>query len=128
MSISNSCKFIGNLGKDPEVISYQMDKQMVKLSLAVLKKWKDKEGNWQEEVSWVMLNCFRPGLVDIISKYLFKGDKVIVEAEYSPRKYVNKEGKEVYSNDFTLIEVSKLSKKAEKSGALKVEDENDIPF
>jgi len=128
MAINNNCRFLGRLGKDPEIISFGMDKQMVKLSLAVSDKYKDKSGEWQENTTWVNLTCFRPGLVDVIQKYYGKGSMVTVEATYQQREY-EKDGEKRFSHEFIIQEIRNLTSAGNKAKENNPEKENDdLPF
>ena len=133
MAINNNCRFLGRLGKDPEIISFGMDRQMVKLSLAVSDKYKDKSGEWQENTTWVNLTCFRPGLVDVIQKYYSKGSMVTVEATYQQREY-EKDGEKRASHEFIIQEIRNLSggkakpESQEEPKKSKVIEDDDMPF
>ena len=128
MAINNNCRFLGRLGKDPEIISFGMNKQMVKLSLAVSDNYKDKDGEWQERTTWVNLTCFRPGLVDVIQKYYSKGSMVTVEATYQQREY-EKGGEKMFSHEFIIQEIRNLTSAGNKAKENNPEKENDdLPF
>ena len=128
MAINNNCRFLGRLGKDPEIISFGMDKQMVKLSLAVSDNYKDKDREWQERTTWVNLTCFRPGLVDVIQKYYSKGSMVTVEATYQQREY-EKGGEKRFSHEFIIQEIRNLTSAGNKAKENNPEKENDdLPF
>jgi len=133
MAINNNCRFLGRLGKDPEIISFGMDKQMVKLLLAVSDKYKDKSGEWQENTTWVNLTCFRPGLVDVIQKYYGKGNVVTVEATYQQREY-EKDGEKRFSHEYIIQEIRNLSggkakpESQEEPKKSKVIEDDDMPF
>jgi single-strand DNA-binding protein len=49
----NSCTFIGNVGKDPETRFIPNGNAVTNFSIAVGKKYKDKNGNPQEHTEWV---------------------------------------------------------------------------
>jgi single-strand DNA-binding protein len=128
MSINNCCRFLGRIGKDPEVISWATDKQMVKLSLAVSDNYKDKSGEWQEKTTWINLTCFRPGLVNLIEKYYQKGNMVIVEAQYQMREY-EKDGEKKYSHEFIIQEIRNPTTAGNKAKENNPEKEDDsMPF
>lgn len=132
MSLINNCQFIGRLGEDPKIISFSMDKEMAKLSIAVSLKYKDKEGNDAEKTTWVSLVCFKPGLVRILSEYYHKGDLALFSCEYAPTNYP-KEGKTFYNHDFAIMEVRKLSfnesgTKREQIETSEHKEDDDLPF
>lgn len=55
----NECKFIGNVGQDPEIRFTPSGSAVANLSLAVSEKWKDKQsGQVNEKTEWVRLVGF----------------------------------------------------------------------
>lgn len=95
MSLSNSCKFTGTLGADPEFKPTNNNKSSCKFSLAVNKKGQ----NGEKVTTWI--NCTAYGAVaDRIMKYCQKGTNVTVESEYSSWKY-----NENWYHGFTCFQV-----------------------
>jgi len=101
MSMNNSCRFIGNFGKDPEQRFLQDGSSVVNFSLGVSKKWKDKDGNKQEKTEWPSFTIWGKAS-EVIAQYCSKGSKISVDAEYSLRKWQDKEGNDRYSPEFTV--------------------------
>ena len=48
----NKVILIGNLGRDPEVRSTPSGQTVASFSLATNRKWRDREGNRQEQTEW----------------------------------------------------------------------------
>ena len=69
----NKVILIGNLGQDPEIRYTQDGKAVSNFSLATNMKWKDKEGNQQEQVEWHRVAVFG-NLAEICEK-IFKKRK-----------------------------------------------------
>jgi single-strand DNA-binding protein len=98
----NSCNFIGNLGNEPEIRSLNDGKEVANLSLAVTKRWRDKEGNQQEKTEWVRATVFSEGLVKLCKNYLKKGSKVHLNGEMQTRKWTDKDGNDKYTTEIVL--------------------------
>lgn len=99
----NQCSFIGNLGADPEVRSFQNGGRVANLRLAVTEKWKDKSsGERKESTEWVSVAIMQDGLVGIAEQYLRKGSKVFVQGKIRTRKWQDKDGADRYSTEVVL--------------------------
>lgn len=98
----NECKFIGNLGADPEIRSFQDGGKVANFRLAVTDKWKDKSGEQHERTEWVSVAAFGDGLVGVIERYLRKGSKVFVSGKQQTRKWQDQSGNDRYSTECVL--------------------------
>jgi single-strand DNA-binding protein len=99
----NKVILIGNLGKDPEIRSFQNGGRAAHLSLATSKSWKDKEsGERKERTEWHRVAIMSEGLISIAEKDLKKGAKVGIEGCLETRKWTDKEGKEHYTTEVVL--------------------------
>ena len=98
----NQCQFIGNLGQDPEVKSFQNGGRVCNLRLAVTEKWKDGQGERKEKTEWVSVAIFSDGLVGVAERYLRKGSKIFVQGKLSTRKWQDASGADRYSTEIVL--------------------------
>ena len=99
----NKVTLIGNIGRDPEVRSFQNGSKVCNLSLATSERWKDKETNEpKEKTEWHRIVIFNDTLVEIIEKYIQKGSKVYVEGQLETRKWTDSSGIEKYSTEIVL--------------------------
>jgi single-strand DNA-binding protein len=99
----NKVILVGNLGKDPEVRSFQNGGRVCNFSIATSETWKDKAtGEKKEKTEWHKVEIFNDRLVDIAEKYLKKGAKVYIEGQLETRKYTDKEGVERYTTSVAL--------------------------
>lgn len=99
----NQCTFIGNLGADPEVRSFQNGGRVANLRLAVTEKWKDKAtGERKEATEWVSVAIMQDGLVGVAEQYLRKGSKVFVQGKLRTRKWQDQSGADRYSTEVVL--------------------------
>lgn len=98
----NRCSFIGNLGADPEIRSFQNGGRVANLRIAVTEKWKNKDGEKQERTEWVSIAIFTEGLVGVVERFLKKGSKVYIEGKLQTRKWQDQSGADRYSTEVVL--------------------------
>lgn len=82
----------GNLGADALYTVTKTRMSMLKLSLAVNESWKDKQGNWQNKVSWVNATLFGKAADNPAYHSLTKGTRVIVEGKLETVSWTDKQG------------------------------------
>jgi single-strand DNA-binding protein len=99
----NKVILVGNLGKDPEVRSFQNGGSVCSFSLATSENWRDKStGEKREKTEWHNVAIFSEGLAKVASQYLKKGSKVYLEGQLETRKWQDKEGKDRYTTEVVL--------------------------
>jgi single-strand DNA-binding protein len=99
----NQCQFIGNLGADPEVRTFQNGNKVCNLRLAVSETWKDKNtGERKEKTEWVSVAIFSEGLARVAEQYLRKGSKVFIQGKMQTRKWQDQSGADKYSTEVVL--------------------------
>ncbi|HAX92296.1 MAG TPA: single-stranded DNA-binding protein, partial [Rhodospirillaceae bacterium] len=78
----NKVILVGNLGKDPEVRSFQNGGRVASFSIATSESWKDKAtGERKEKTEWHRISVMNDNLVGICERYLKKGAKVYIEGQ-----------------------------------------------
>ena len=99
----NKVQLIGNLGKDPEIRSFQNGGRVANLTIATSESWKDKtSGERKERTEWHRVSITNDGLVGVVEKYLKKGAKVYIEGQLETRKWTDKDGVERYTTEIVL--------------------------
>ena len=99
----NKVILVGNLGKDPEVRSFQNGGSVCSFSIAASENWRDKAtGEKREKTEWHNVSILSEGLVKVASQYLKKGSKVYLEGQLETRKWQDKEGKDRYTTEVVL--------------------------
>jgi single-strand DNA-binding protein len=99
----NKVIIIGNLGRDPEVRSFQNGGKVCNLRIATSETWKDKNtGERREKTEWHSVAIFQEGLVRIAEQYLKKGSKVYIEGALQTRKWQDQSGADRYSTEVVL--------------------------
>jgi single-strand DNA-binding protein len=99
----NKVILIGNLGRDPEVRSFQNGGRVCNLNLATSERWRDKQsGEMRERTEWHRIAIFNENLVKIAEQYLRKGSNVYVEGQLETRKWQDQNGQERYTTEIVL--------------------------
>jgi single-strand DNA-binding protein len=99
----NKTTLIGNLGKDPEIRTFQNGGRVANLTIATSESWKDKAtGERNERTEWHRVAIMSDGLVTVAEKYLKKGAKVYIEGKLETRKWTDKDGQERYTTEVVL--------------------------
>lgn len=82
----NKAFLLGNLGRDPEVRSLPSGQPVANFPMATSRKWRDRDGNQQEQTEWHQIVCFGR-LAEIAGQYLTKGKQVFVEGRIQTRSW-----------------------------------------
>jgi single-strand DNA-binding protein len=99
----NKVILIGNLGRDPEVRTFQSGDKVANLAVATSETWKDKAtGERKERTEWHRVSIFAQGLVGVAENYLKKGAKVYLEGQLETRKWTDPQGQERYTTEVVL--------------------------
>lgn len=113
----NKVILIGNLGKNPEIITFPKDGQRDDATNPVVRKAtfplattelrKNRDGERIEQTDWHTVVCWR-GLADIAEKLLKKGMQIYVEGKLQNRSWEDRDGvkhyaTEVVAENFTLL-------------------------
>jgi single-strand DNA-binding protein len=99
----NKVIIIGNLGRDPEVRSFQNGGKVVNLRIATSETWRDKaSGERKERTEWHSVAIFNEALGKIAEQYLKKGSTVYIEGQLETRKWQDQSGADRYSTEVVL--------------------------
>ena len=99
----NKVIIVGNLGRDPEVRSFQNGGKVCNLTVATSENWRDKNtGERREKTEWHRVAIFSEGLVRVAEQYLRKGSKVYIEGQLETRKWQDQNGQDRYSTEVVL--------------------------
>ncbi len=113
----NKVILVGNLGKNPEIITFQQESRRDASTTTVVKKatfplattetFKNRDGERVEQTDWHNIVCWR-GLADIAEKLLHKGTQIFVEGKLQSRSWEDRDGNkryitEVVAENFTVL-------------------------
>ncbi|AEV33957.1 single stranded DNA-binding protein [Owenweeksia hongkongensis DSM 17368] len=95
----NKVMLIGNLGKDPEVRTFEGGNMLARFPLATSESYTSRQTNEKvTQTEWHNVVC-RRGLAEIAEKYLHKGDKVYIEGRIKTRSWDDASGEKKYSTE-----------------------------
>lgn len=103
----NSCHFIGNLGRNPEIRYTQSGMAVCNFSLACTERTK-KDGEWVDQTEWVSVVTFGK-TAENCEKYLSKGSSCYIQGRMQTRKWQDKEGNDRYTTEIVANNVQFLS-------------------
>ena len=99
----NKVIIVGNLGRDPEVRSFQNGGKVVNLRIATSETWRDRNtGERKERTEWHSVAIFSEPLAKIAEQYLRKGSKVYIEGALETRKWQDQSGQDRYTTEIVL--------------------------
>lgn len=105
---------IGNLGKDPEVKSFDNGGKIVNFTVGVTERgYKTKEGKEiPDHTEWFNCSVRQNGLAGVVEQYVKKGNKVYVEGKLRTREY-EKDGQKKYLTELLVDNMELLTPKGE---------------
>ncbi len=99
----NKVILVGNLGRDPEVRTFQNGGKVCNLRIATSENWKDRNsGERRERTEWHSVAIFNENLARIAEQYLKKGSKVYIEGQLETRKWQDQSGQDRYTTEIVL--------------------------
>ena len=114
----NKVMLIGNLGQDPEIRTIPSGTRVAQFSLATSRRWTGQDGQQQEKTEWHRIVVWEQkftssraggresgGLIDVVERYLKKGDKCYVEGGIEYRQYEDKDGVTKYATEIRAREI-----------------------
>jgi single-strand DNA-binding protein len=99
----NKVILVGNLGKDPEVKSFNNGGKIVEFSVATSERWTDKgSGEKREKTEWHRVSIRNENLAGVAERFLRKGSKVYVEGQLQTREWTDQSGQKRYTTEVVL--------------------------
>jgi single-strand DNA-binding protein len=109
----NQAMIIGNLGSDPKASAIPNGSIVVNFNVATSEKFKDKNGQQQEQTEWHRIVAFGR-LAEICEQYLKKGSQVYIEGRLQTRQWEDKNGNKQYTTEIVAKEMKMLGTRDEK--------------
>jgi single-strand DNA-binding protein len=108
----NKVILIGNITKDIEVKSLPSGISVTSFGLATNRKWKDKDGNKQEQAEFHNIIAFGKQ-AEVLKQYCSKGDQLFIEGRLQTRNWDKEDGTKAYRTEI-ILENFQFGNKAEK--------------
>jgi len=103
---------IGNVGKDPEIRHLENESMVASFPLATTERYKDKNGDWQDQTEWHNIVCWRI-LAERVEKYVKKGSQLFIEGKIRTNNWVDQSGQKRYSIEILADNIQLLGKRTE---------------
>lgn len=105
----NKVMLIGNLGKDPEVRTFEGGGKIVRFSIATTENYNNRQGEKVTHTEWHNITVGRKGLADVCEQYLKKGHKIFAEGRLRTRSWDDQNGVTKYSTEIQLDNMTMLT-------------------
>lgn len=117
---------IGNVGRDPEMRYTQTGVAVCSFTVAVSRKWTDRNTNEQRESTvWFKVSAWR-GLAETCNQYVKKGMQIMVAGDIDVSAYSAQDGTPRASLELTARDVQFLGARGEAQPAANEAEE--MPF
>ena len=112
----NKVLLIGNLGRDPEVRSTTSGQPVASFTLATSRRWKDKNGQRQEQTEWHNIVCWGRQ-AEVAGQYLTKGKQIYVEGRIQTRSWEDRQsGEKRYRTEIVCDNFQMLGSRGDAEG------------
>ena len=118
----NTVILIGRVGRNPEIKDINGAK-CATFSLATSERYKDRNGNQQEQTEWHNIVAWR-ATADIAERFVKSGDQLCVEGKIKYRQWETDRGEKRYATDIVADRIHLLGSKPAQA---QVEDD-DLPL
>lgn len=138
----NKVMLIGNLGKDPEIKTFEGGNSLARFPLATSETYTSRQTNEKvTQTEWHTI-VLRRGLAEVAEKFLTKGDKIFIEGKIKTRSWEDASGDRKYATEIHADNMTMLGGRREdnESGpqsyqstgsadlSPNTEEEDDLPF
>lgn len=110
MASVNKVILIANFGRDPELKQIQNGTSLCNVSLATSRRYKDSQGQSQEETEWHRV-AFFGRTAEVVCQYCHKGDSIYVEGHLQTREYTDRDGVRRFSTSIICESMQLLGKR-----------------
>jgi len=115
---------VGNVGRDPELRYTQSGTAVCDFSVAVSRRWTDRQsGQQREKTTWFRVSAWR-ALAETASQYVHKGMQIMVAGEVDVSAYMGQDGEPRGSLDLAARDIQFLGRAGER---MDVSDDEDYP-
>lgn len=106
----NLCQFIGHVGADPEIRTFDNGNKIATTRIAVSERYTDRNNQSQERTEWISL-VFNGKLADLAEKYVRKGSTIYVSGKWHNREWQDQSGNKRQNTELTVLTLQLLDKR-----------------
>ena len=122
MAYLNKIMLIGNVGRDPEVRTFDGGNKVANFTLATTKRYTNSNGQAVDATTWHNIQV-NGKIAEVAEKYVQKGDPIYVEGELTARTYVDRNNVERVIYEVRASQLQLLRQR----GSAAQETEDDMP-
>lgn len=112
----NKVILIGRLGNDPEIRTTQSGQTLATFNVATNRRWRDRDGNRQEETEWHRIVCWGRQ-AEVAGQYLNRGKLVSVEGRLQTRSWDDQQtGQKRFMTEIVCDNFQMLGSRADNQG------------
>lgn len=111
--MKNKVLLIGNVGKTPEIKTFESGKKLASFSLATHDFYYNDKGDKIEQTDWHSLVAWGK-TVDFIEKFIDKGREILIDGKLTSRSYDDKDGNKRFVTEVVVNEVYLMEQKSPK--------------
>ena len=109
-NLRNRVQLIGNVGKEPDVRTFESGKTMATFSLATSETYTDQNGKQVTDTQWHQIIAWGK-TANFIESYVDKGNRLAIDGKLVHRSYNDKDGNTKYITEVVVNEVMLLTAK-----------------
>ena len=110
----NLCQFIGHVGADPEIRTFDNGNKIATTRIAVSERYLDRNNQQQERTEWIGL-VFNGKQADVAEKYIRKGSTIYVSGKWHNREWTDQAGNKRQNTELTVLTLQLLDKRGEQN-------------
>jgi single-strand DNA-binding protein len=109
-NLRNRVQLIGNVGKEPDVRTFESGKTMASFSLATTETYLDQNGKKVNDTQWHQVIAWGK-TANFVESYIDKGNRIAVDGKLVHRSYNDKDGATKYITEVVVNEIMLLTAK-----------------
>ena len=106
----NLCQFIGHVGADPEIRTFDNGNKIATTRIAVSERYLDRNNQQQERTEWIGI-VFNGKQADVAEKYIRKGSTIYVSGKWHNREWTDQAGNKRQNTELTVLTLQLLDKR-----------------
>lgn len=120
----NKAIILGYAGADPELRYTSGGTAVANLNVATTRKWKDGNGDKQEETEWHRIVLWKRQ-AEVAKEFVNKGSLVYIEGRIQTRSWEDKDGTKKYTTEIIADRIQLIGGKSDKPAK---DDDEELPF